>query len=157
MSCPPARAESASIPAHSSKGHFERPTHSIPHNLKEKNSHFSEGVYVLLQGKEEQADPGKDTHSWMFSLAWEVQLSRRGPGDRRMRGEFLCLGLGLKSLLFVTATYRRAQRISSCCGGERAILILTGVLFVLYSLRSFFLGWSLHQTPSLMGQLWNQL
>lgn len=42
--------------------------------------------------KLEQADLGKGTHSRMLSLAWEVQLSQWGPGDRLTRGGFLCLG-----------------------------------------------------------------
>lgn len=63
-----------------------------------------------FKGELEQSGPGKGAHTWVLSLAWEGQLSQWGPGDRLTRGEFLCLGLGLKSLLFVTPDLQKSKK-----------------------------------------------
>lgn len=83
-------------------------------------------------GKLEQADLVRDTHSSMLLLAWEVQLSQWGPGDRLTRGEFLCLGLGLKSHLLVTPDFAEEQKeYPAVTGVRKPPLILTGAVFVL--------------------------
>jgi hypothetical protein len=60
-----------------------------------------------------------------------------GPGDRMMREEFLCLGLCLNSLLFVSFDLQKSRKnfqLSSGCGEHS--WFCSGVNFVLQTLLS---------------------